>query len=66
MKSVKSFKQNDEEAVLYTALFADDTNALKEKYLPIHPNEFYHHSTIAFKPKDGKNGLEIGKNKLLQ
>jgi len=50
-----------EETVLYTALFVDDINSLKEKYPPVHPNEYYHHSTIAFRPKDGKDNLEVGK-----
>ncbi len=48
------------ETVLYTALFVDDINLLKEKYPPVYPNEYYHHSTIAFRPKSGRNNLEVG------
>lgn len=34
----------------YTGIFVDK-NELMAKYPPVHPNIFYHHSTIEFKPK---------------
>ncbi len=49
-----------ENNVIYTALFVDDSELLKQKYPPVHKNEFYHHSTISFKPKEGEKGVNIG------
>ena len=40
--------------ILYTAIFVEK-DVLKEKYPPIHINEFYHHITLEFKPKDVTN-----------
>ncbi|MEL6649682.1 MAG: hypothetical protein AAFQ87_02635 [Bacteroidota bacterium] len=59
METPKSF-ESQEEFVFYSALFVDDLNQLKEKYPPVHPNEYYHHSTIAFEPEDGKTSLNVG------
>ncbi len=53
-------KPIEKRTVVYTALFVEDINVLKEKYPPVHVNEFYHHSTIAFKPKEGKSNLHLG------
>jgi len=36
---------------VYTGIFVNEAE-LKAKYKPIHTNEFYHHSTIEFKPTD--------------
>ncbi len=58
MKPSRNFKSK--ETVVYTALFVDDSDALKEKYPPVHANVFYHHSTIAFKPKERKDNLNVG------
>lgn len=46
--------------VIYTAEVVDDTETLKTKYPPVHPNEFYHHSTNEFKPED-KDVKDTGK-----
>ena len=37
--------------VLYTALFVDDVDELKSRFPQVHPNEYYHHSTIEFSPE---------------
>jgi len=34
---------------IYSAVFVNE-DELMLKYPPVHPNEFYHHSTIEFKP----------------
>jgi len=36
--------------IIYSAIFVDK-DKLMEKYPPKHPNIYYHHSTIEFKPK---------------
>lgn len=61
METPRNFEQKESEPVIYTALFVDNIEALKGQYPPVHPNTFYHHSTIAFRPQDGKNGIEVGK-----
>ncbi len=43
--------------VVYTALFVKNRDSLIERYAPVHPNEFYHHSTISFKPGNWKEGI---------
>lgn len=43
---------------IYSAIFVNEKE-LKDKYRPIHPNLYYHHSTIEFKPKSIEN-LPIG------
>ena len=43
---------------IYSAIFVDE-NYLKSKYKQVHPNAFYHHSTIEFKPQNIDN-LPIG------
>lgn len=65
MEMPRNFESRENESVIYSALFVDDINSLKEKYPPVHPNEFYHHSTIAFQPKNGKNDLEVGKKYII-
>lgn len=40
--------------IIYTAIFVDK-DELKEKYEQIHPNSYYHHSTIEFNPKSLEN-----------
>lgn len=60
METPKNFESKEKEIVLYSALFVDDISSLKAKYPPVHTNEFYHHSIIAFRPKDGKDGLNVG------
>lgn len=45
---------------VYSAVFVNK-DELKKKYPPIHPNEYYHHSTIEFKPNNIDN-LPIGEN----
>jgi hypothetical protein len=44
---------------IYSAIFVDE-NQLKQKYPPKLKNEYYHHSTIEFKPTEISN-IEIGK-----
>lgn len=46
--------------VQYSALFVDDMNGLMKMFPPVHPNIYYHHTTIEFAPKDLSN-IEIGK-----
>lgn len=65
METPKNFESREKEPVIYTALFVDNINQLKEKYPPVHPNEYYHHSTIAFRPKNGKAGLKVGKKHII-
>ena len=65
MKKPKNFEPREKETVPYTALFVDDISQLKEKYPPVHPNEYYHHSTIAFRPKDRKGDLNVGKKHVI-
>jgi hypothetical protein len=65
MKDSRVAMARGKEGVLYTALFVDDINALKGKYPPVHPNEYYHHSTIAFKPEDGKEGIHLGEKQVI-
>lgn len=43
---------------VYSAIFVNEQE-LMNKYKPVHPNLFYHHSTIEFKPKNIEN-LPIG------
>jgi len=43
----------------YHALFVDNVSKLKGMFPPVHPNTFYHHSTIEFRPKNGDN-IELG------
>lgn len=35
---------------IYTAYFVDDKEALRAKYAPVHPKEYYDHMTLAFRP----------------
>lgn len=51
--------------IMYHALFIDNPSKLKELFPPVHPNTYYHHSTIEFKPKDGSN-IELGKKVKLE
>jgi len=51
--------------ILYHALFVDNVNELMGMFPPVHPNIFYHHSTIEFAPKDASN-IEVGKKMRLQ
>ena len=55
-----NFLLEKENKIIYTAYFIDDVEKLKEIFPPVHPNIFYHHSTIEFRPIDISN-LEIGK-----
>ncbi len=66
MKISKKLELEEKGTVVYTALFVDDIDELKAKYPSIHPNEYYHHCTITFAPKNGKKGLNIGKKHLLE
>lgn len=40
---------------IFTALNVDDVNSLKKKYAPVHPNEYYHHSTVKY----GKQKFDV-------
>lgn len=51
--------------IIYHALFVKDIQKLKELFPPVHPNTFYHHSTIQFKPKS-LEGLNIGEKSKLK
>ncbi|MEK7658278.1 MAG: hypothetical protein AAB352_00230 [Patescibacteria group bacterium] len=59
-------KEKVERPVIYSAFFVDDPEKLKQKYPPVFPKEFYHHSTIEYRPKNGKQGLEVGKKVQLE
>lgn len=50
---------------LYSANMVDDPEKLKEKFPPVHPNSFYHHSTNEFKP-DSLEGLPVGEKQQLK
>lgn len=58
--------QKTGEEVIYTGLFVENVDSLKGKYPPVYDNEYYHHSTIAFRPKDGLSGLEVGEKKVIK
>ena len=60
LKKFDDFILENKNNIVYTALFVNDINKLKEQFKPVHPNLYYHHSTNEFKPKDTYN-LEIGK-----
>lgn len=51
--------------IIYHGLFVDNVDSLKSKYAPVHPNEFYHHSTTEFSPKNSDN-IELGKKSELR
>ena len=46
--------------IQYHALFVNDVNELKSIFPPVHPNVYYHHSTIEFAPKS-MDDIEVGK-----
>lgn len=48
------------EKVIYTGLFVENIEALKAKYLPVHTNEFYHHSTIEYRPETWVDRIDVG------
>ncbi len=50
---------DNNDTVVYTALFVNNRDSLIEKYPPVHTNAFYHHSTILFKPEDWKEGINL-------
>ena len=54
-----------EKEISYTALIVDNINKLKKVYKPVHPNEYYHHSTIQYKPAN-LEGIDIGKKSKLK
>ena len=62
---LKKFESFEKEKIIYTALFVNDIEQLKEKYPPVHLNEYYHHSTIAYQPKGGSDDLDIGREHTL-
>ena len=51
--------------VVYTAMLVDDPSKLKKVYKPVHLNEYYHHSTIQFRPANLDN-IEVGKKHKLK
>lgn len=51
--------------VVYHGVMVNDAVAFKKQFPPVHPNEFYHHSTIEFKPKN-KGDIEVGKKENLK
>lgn len=51
--------------VIYTALFVDNPGVLKSLFPPIYSNQYYHHSTIEFNPKDVSN-IEVGKKLIIR
>lgn len=51
MKLTNIFLEN----IIYHALFVKDINKLIDDFPIVHPNKFYHHSTIEFKPKNDEN-----------
>ena len=49
--------------IIYVAAMVNDVEALKEKFPPTYVNEFYHHSTIEFKPVKTQTLLDnVGKS----
>lgn len=51
--------------ILYTALLVNDPVKLKRVFKPVHPNQYYDHSTIEVKP-DNINNIEPGKKHKLK
>lgn len=50
----------DPKEVIYHGMMVADPQALEEAFPAVHPNKFYHHSTVAFRPQDTSN-IEVGK-----
>ncbi len=46
--------------IVYHALFVENKSKLKAMFPAVHPNIFYHHSTIEFKPKNSSR-IELGR-----
>jgi len=63
MKHLENFNSYKGNAI-YSAAFVvkDDVWKLHQMFQPVHPNLFYHHSTIEFKPTDLSN-IEFGVKK---
>lgn len=60
-KQIKNMNlHEDVNNVIYSAIFFDK-DELVNKYKPVYPNVFAHHSTIEFRPKDISN-LPLGEN----
>lgn len=55
-----------ETKIIYEAYFVMDTKALEQRFPSVHPNKFYHHLTIAFKPKSLSMPKQVGAWKYLQ
>ena len=63
----KQAEENEKRAneVAYTALLVDDPAKLKRVFKPVHPNVYYHHSTIEFQPENTDN-IEPGRKHKLK
>jgi hypothetical protein len=63
----KQAEENEKRAneVAYTALLVDDPAKLKRVFKPVHPNVYYHHSTIEFQPENADN-IEPGRKHKLK
>lgn len=69
IKNFKIFeKEKIKDNIVYIANFVKNPKELKNKYKPVHENEFYHHSTVEFKPKITIDEIkdEIGKEEKLE
>jgi len=51
--------------IVYTALFVDDPDLLRQTFEPVHKSVYGHHTTIAFRPSS-LSGIEIGKKQTLK
>jgi hypothetical protein len=51
--------------VIYHALFVKDIKQLEKDFPQVHPNFFYHHSTIEFRPKNDEN-MNIGEESTIK
>ena len=51
--------------IVYHANFINNPDQLKEEFPPVHVNEFYHHETLAFKPKT-ISGIDVGATSKLE
>jgi hypothetical protein len=51
--------------VIYHALFVKDIKQLEKDFPQVHPNFYYHHSTIEFRPKNDEN-MNIGEESTIK
>ncbi len=52
--------------IIYEAFFIEEPTVLKTEFPPVHPNIFYHHLTVAFKPESLVNPELLGRGAWLK